>query len=160
MLQFIMKKDGKRMIESFRRKTTRTSWANARVKLHSQVHFGSKRFLAQKILGPKICWLDLFYLITPNLTWFDLSQLDLTCPDFKFDPNLLNWPILTWLDHSWLDLTSLDLTWPVVTWLDQSWFELTSPDLTWPVLTWLDKSWLDLTSPDFTWPVLTWRDQS
>ena len=37
-----------------------TSWANARVKLHSQVHFGSKNILGQKkfefqkILGPQI----------------------------------------------------------------------------------------------------------
>ena len=30
---------------------TKTSWANSRVKLHSQVHFGSK-----KILSPKKCW--------------------------------------------------------------------------------------------------------
>ena len=30
-----------------------TSWANARVKLHSQVHFGSKNILSPKILGPK-----------------------------------------------------------------------------------------------------------
>ena len=30
-----------------------TSWANARVKLHSPVHFQSK-----KILGPKKCWVQ------------------------------------------------------------------------------------------------------
>ena len=30
-----------------------TSWANARVKLHSQVHFESKT-----ILGPKKCWVQ------------------------------------------------------------------------------------------------------
>ena len=30
-----------------------TSWANAGVKLHSQVHFGSKKVLGQKYLIPK-----------------------------------------------------------------------------------------------------------
>ena len=36
--------------QMFIKKSTKTSWANARVKLHSQVHFESK-----KVLGPKKC---------------------------------------------------------------------------------------------------------
>ena len=34
-------------------KIYKTSWPNASVKLHSQVHFESK-----KILGPKKCWVQ------------------------------------------------------------------------------------------------------
>ena len=74
-----------------------------------------KRVWAEKILGPKTFWLDLSDLTNPNLTWpvktwFDLSQLDFTCPDIIFDPNLL--------DRTCPDLTRPDLTCP---WLDLPW---------------------------------------
>ena len=39
-----------------------TSWANARVKLHPQVQFGSKR-----ILGPKKCWVQ--KVLIPKKFW-------------------------------------------------------------------------------------------
>ena len=36
-----------------REKRSDTSWANTRIKLHSQVHFGSKKSLIKKVLDPK-----------------------------------------------------------------------------------------------------------
>ena len=100
-----------------------TSWANTRVKLHSQVHFGSNKILSPKkcrvqkcfnsinVLGPKKFWvrqnlgsdLTISKSTYPVITWFDLSKLDLTCLDLIcLDPN--------WLQMSWPDMTSPDLT--------------------------------------------------
>ena len=71
----------------------KTSWANARVKLHSQVHFGSKKM-----------W-TCHYLICPDLTFADLTCPDLTCLD-------LTCPELTYLDMTYPDLTYPDFTSP------------------------------------------------
>ena len=77
-----------------------TSWANARVKLHSQVHFESK-----KILGQKECWVKKSFnskkIVGPvlKLPRPDLTCLDLICPD-------LTYPDLTCPDLTCPDLTS------------------------------------------------------
>ena len=61
---------------------SRTSWANPRVKLHSQVHFEYNKFL-----GLQKCWVkkslspinlgSKFFLTWP--VWFNQSELNLTC---------------------------------------------------------------------------------
>ena len=60
-----------------------TSWANARVKLHSQVHFESK-----KILGPKKCWVKKISFQKNFGSCHNLTCPDLTCP-------VLTCPVLT-----------------------------------------------------------------
>ena len=95
-----------------------TSWANARVKLQSQLHFEFK-----KILGPKKCRvlnsLNSKKFLGSVITWLVLTWLVLTWP-------VLILPVLTWPV----------LTWPVPTWLVMAWLDLTQPVLTRPVLTW------------------------
>ena len=44
---------GEIAVKNFWKITVKTSWPNTRVKLHSQVYFGSKKILFQKIVGPK-----------------------------------------------------------------------------------------------------------
>ena len=62
---------------------TKTSWANAKVKLHSQVHFGLYCIRKQNFLGqtkfPVLTCPD--FLTCPDLTCPDLTCPDLSCPD-------------------------------------------------------------------------------
>ena len=58
-----------------------TSWANARVNLHSQVYFGSKKVFDEKKFHFKKNWgTKKIDFIQIALTCLDQSWLDLTCP--------------------------------------------------------------------------------
>ena len=59
------------------KKKNKTNWANARVKLHSQVHFEAKN---KKFWVPKDL-LTCTDLTCPDLTCADLTCPNLTCPD-------------------------------------------------------------------------------
>ena len=79
-----------RLLSCITLKNCKTSWANARVKLHSQVHFGSKKV---KVLTLPV----LTDLSWPVLTWAGLTR------------PVLTWPVLAWPVP---DLTYPDLTYP------------------------------------------------
>ena len=77
-------------------KEVKTSWANARVKLHSQVHI---EFCSDLTCRDLTC---------PDLTCPDLTCSDLTVPDFTL-------PDLTLPDLTLPDLTLPELTCPSLT---------------------------------------------
>ena len=82
-----------------------------------------KRFLCPRhFVSKKNFWLDLFNLMWPVPTWFDMLQINLACPNWT-------WPVLIWLDLSLLVWRFL--TWPVLTWTVSTWSILTGPVLTW-----------------------------
>ena len=88
--------------------TTRTSWANTRVKLHSQVHFWCKK--VPKILIPKKFWVK-------NI----IKQNEISGPN-NFESEIFFWSIM--IDLPWPAKFQLDLLWLNLSLITLSWMDL------------------------------------
>ena len=130
-----------------------TSWANARVKLHSQVHFG---------LWVKIWYRTSTKFVHSCVTWTKSNKVkQRQTKSIKFKQSQKSFKSLVYfkcfkvLPHPDLSCSPLDMSWPNPTWHALSWLFLPCPTLSWPLLSWSVLIWPVMAYPDLSWAVLT-----